>query len=164
MSEIEGIARLRIHPGKVEELKALQMRCMAVARNRDTGTLRYDVFFNEDAWECIVRERYRDSDALLEHFANLGATASALLQLCSAEGELLGTPSAELRKALGGGPVRVFTPYLSLDSDRRRLTSRCPDRVRSEARRSEHGRASSFLTRRTSYLRRAAPSAGQRAP
>jgi len=114
MSEIEGIARLRIHPGKLEEFKALQTECMAIARNKDTGTLQYDVFFNEDGSECIVHERYRDSDALLEHLANLGETASAIFQLCSAEGEVLGAPSARLRKALEGGPVRVFTPYLSL--------------------------------------------------
>ena len=114
MSEIEGIARLRIHPGKLEEFKALQMQCMAIARSKDTGTLQYDVFFNEDASECIVHERYRDSDALLEHLANLGETATALFQICSAEGEILGTPSARLRKALEGGPVRIFTPYQSL--------------------------------------------------
>jgi quinol monooxygenase YgiN len=114
MSEIEGIARLRIHPGKLEEFKALQMQCMAITRTKDTGTLQYDLFFNEDASECIVHERYRDSDALLEHLANLGATATALFQVCSAEGEVLGTPSAKLRKALAVGPVRIFTPYQSL--------------------------------------------------
>ncbi len=114
MSGIEGIARLRIHPGKLEEFKALQMECMAITRNKDTGTLQYDVFFNEDASECIVHERYRDSEALLEHLANLGETGSALFRVCSAEGEVLGTPSAKLRKALEGGPVRIFTPYLSL--------------------------------------------------
>jgi len=114
MSEIEGIARLRIHPGKLEEFKALQMQCMAITRTKDTGTLQYDLFFNEDASECIVHERYRDSDALLEHLANLGATATALFQVCSAEGEVLGTPSANLRKALELGPVRIFTPYHSL--------------------------------------------------
>jgi quinol monooxygenase YgiN len=76
MSEIEGIARLRIHPGKLEEFKALQMQCMAITRRKDTGTLQYDLFFNEDGSECIVHERYRDSAALLEHLANLGETAT----------------------------------------------------------------------------------------
>jgi quinol monooxygenase YgiN len=114
MSEIEGIARLRIHPGKLDEFKALQLRCMAIARSRDTGTLQYDVFFNDDGSECVVHERYRDSDALLEHLANLGETGAAIFRICSAEGEVLGAPSAELRRSLEGGPVRVFTPYLSL--------------------------------------------------
>jgi quinol monooxygenase YgiN len=39
MSEIEGFARQRIHPGKREEFKALQARCMAITRSKDTGTL-----------------------------------------------------------------------------------------------------------------------------
>ena len=50
---------------------------MAVVRAKDTGTLQYEVFFNDDSSECIVYERYRDSDALLEHFSNLGALTAA---------------------------------------------------------------------------------------
>jgi quinol monooxygenase YgiN len=114
VTEIEGIARLRIHPGKLEEFKALQSQCLDIARTKDTGTLQYDVFFNDDASECIVHERYRDSDALLEHLANLGETGAAIFRVCTAEGEVLGTPSDGLRKALEGGPVRIFTPHLSL--------------------------------------------------
>jgi quinol monooxygenase YgiN len=117
-SQIEGIARQRIHPGKLEEFKALQMQCMAITRSMDTGTLQYDVFFNEDGSECIVHERYRDSDALLEHLANLGETGTAILKICTAEGEVLGTPSAKLRKALEGAPVRIFTPSQSLNDHR----------------------------------------------
>jgi hypothetical protein len=60
MNELLGIARLRIHPGKLEEFKRLQ----------------------------------------------------ALI--CSAAGELCGSPSPELMKALEGSPVRIFSPYLSM--------------------------------------------------
>ena len=114
MGEIKGIARLKIHPGKLQEFKELQAQCMAVVRAKDTGTLQYEVFFNDDSSECIVYERYRDSDALLEHFANLGALMTALFQVCSGSGEILGTPSPQLRKALEGSPVRIYTPYQSL--------------------------------------------------
>ena len=114
MSEIKGFARLRIHPGKLQEFKDLQAQCMAVVRAKDTGTLQYEVFFNDDSSECIVYERYRDSDALLEHFSNLGALTTALFQVCSGSGEILGTPSPQLRKALEGSPVRIYTPYQSL--------------------------------------------------
>ncbi len=109
MSEIEGIARLKIHPGKLEEFKALQMQCLDIARSKDTGTLQYDVFFNDDGSESIVHERYRDSDALLEHLANVAEKAKEIFKICSAEGEVLGTASAKLRKALEGAPVRIFT-------------------------------------------------------
>jgi hypothetical protein len=62
----------------------------------------------------LVYERYRDSDALLEHLANLGDTMDALLRVCSISGEILGTPSAELGKALKGVDVQVYTPYQSM--------------------------------------------------
>ena len=53
MSEIKGFARLKIHPGKLQEFKDLQAQCMAVVRAKDTGTLQYEVFFNDDSSECI---------------------------------------------------------------------------------------------------------------
>jgi quinol monooxygenase YgiN len=114
MSEIKGIARLTIHPGKLQEFKDLQEQCMAVVRDKDTGTLQYEIFFTADSSECIVYERYRDSDALLEHLSNLGALTTAIFQVCFGSGEVLGTASPRLKKALEGSPVRVYSPYKSL--------------------------------------------------
>lgn len=114
MNELLGIARLRIHPGKLEEFKRLQALCLESVRTKDTGTLQYECFFSSDYAECMVVERYRDSQALLEHFANLGETGSALFETCSAAGELCGSPSPELMKVLEGSPVRIFSPYLSM--------------------------------------------------
>jgi quinol monooxygenase YgiN len=114
MSEIKGFARLRIHPGKLQEFKELQAQCMTVVRAKDTGTLQYEVFFNDDSSECIVYERYRDSGSLLEHFSNLGPLMTAVFQVCSGSGEILGIPSPQLRKALEGSPVRIYTPHQSL--------------------------------------------------
>jgi hypothetical protein len=62
----------------------------------------------------LVKERYRDTEALLEHGANLGETMDALLQTCSISGEICGTPSPELMKALEAEDVRIYSPYLSM--------------------------------------------------
>src|SRR6266853_5767207 len=97
MIEIKGVARLNIHPGKQREFKDLQAQFFGVVRAKDTGTLQYETFFNADFSECIVYERYRDSAALLEHAANLGALTAALSQVSSGSGELLGMPSPQLR-------------------------------------------------------------------
>jgi hypothetical protein len=56
-------------------------------------------------------EHYRDSKALLEHFANLGDTMQAIFETCTGSGEILGTPSPALRKTLEGTVVKIFTPY-----------------------------------------------------
>ena len=114
MSELQGIARFKFHEGKVEEFKRLSARCMEIARAKDTGTLQYAVFFNEDESECIVLERYRDSAALMQHTANLGQLMQEILATGDVTGELLGEPSAEIRESLSGSAVRLFTPFQSM--------------------------------------------------
>ena len=114
MTELLGIARLTIREGKLEEFKRLSAKCMEVVRTKDTGTLQYDLFLDRDGAEAVVIERYRDSQALLEHTANLGELSAALFEVCTGAGELLGTPSPELTKALEGSPVRILTLYQSL--------------------------------------------------
>jgi quinol monooxygenase YgiN len=114
MSELHGIARFKFHEGKLEEFKRLSAQCMEIVRIKDTGTLQYDIYFSDDQSEAIVYERYRDSEALIEHTAHLGDVGEAILATGSVSGELLGEPSAELRAALAGSPVRLFTPFLSM--------------------------------------------------
>ena len=114
VNELQGIARYKIHEGKLEEFKRLSARCMEIVRTKDTGTLQYEIYFNDDQSECIVLERYRDSEALIEHAAHLGDLMEAALATGSVSGELLGEPSAELRAKLAGSPVRLFTPYQSM--------------------------------------------------
>ena len=36
---------------------------MEIVRTKDTGTLQYDIYFNDDQSEAIVYERYSDSGA-----------------------------------------------------------------------------------------------------
>ena len=115
MSELQGIARYKFHEGKLEEFKRLSARCMEIVRTKDTGTLRYDIYFNDDQSECIVLERYRDSEALIEHAEHLGDLMEAIPATGSVSGELLGEPSAELRANMPDSDVvRLFTPYQSM--------------------------------------------------
>jgi len=114
VSELQGIARYKFHEGKLEEFKRLSAQCMEIVRTKDTGTLQYDIYFNDGQSECIVLERYRDSEALIEHLAHLGDIGEAVLATGSVSGELLGEPSAELRANLADSPVRLFTPFLSM--------------------------------------------------
>ena len=82
-------------------------------RTKDSGTLQYDLYLNDDQSECMIIERYRDSEAAMEHAANLGDMFAAVLATVSVvHGELLGEPSAELMAKLAGSDVPVlFTPY-----------------------------------------------------
>ena len=112
MSELQCVARLKIHDGKLDEFKRLAARCAELVRTKDTGTLQYEQYMNSDNTEYLVFERYRDSQALLDHFKNMGDTMAAILQTCSASGEICGTPSPELLEQLKGAPVQVYKPFL----------------------------------------------------
>ncbi len=114
MSELQGIARFKFHEGKLEEFQRLAAQCMEIVRTEDTGTLQYEIYFNDDQSECIVLERYRDSEALIEHAVHLGDLNEAILATGFVSGELLGEPSAELREKMAGSEVRLFTPYQSM--------------------------------------------------
>ena len=116
MSELWGIARFKVHEGKLEEFKRLSAQAMEIVRAKDTGALRYDTYFNDDQSECVVLERYRDSEAAIEHAPNLGDLFGAVLDTVTVvHGELLGEPSAELREKLAGSELPVlFTPYQSM--------------------------------------------------
>ena len=114
VSELQGIARIKFHEGKLEEFKRLAAQCIEIARAKDTGTLQYDIYFNHDESECIVLERYTDSDALIEHAVHLGDLGKAIFATGWVSGELLGEPSAELRAQMADSGVRLFTPYQSM--------------------------------------------------
>lgn len=119
MSELLGIARFKFHPGKRDEYLRLADQAMEIVRTKDLGTLQYDVYLNGDQSETIVIERYRDSQAAIDHAANLGDLFAPVLATVEVvHGELLGEPSPELRARLAGSDVPVlFTPYRSMRRD-----------------------------------------------
>lgn len=115
-SELLGIARFKIHEGKLEEFKRLSAECMEIARAKDSGTLQYDVYINEEKLEAVVIERYKDSEALIQHLANNSDVAKEIFLTGSISGELLGEPNAELKAMLEGSkePRLFTTPFLSM--------------------------------------------------
>jgi quinol monooxygenase YgiN len=116
MSEILGIARFRFLEGKREEFLRLSEQATALVLANEPGTLQYDLYLNADQSECMVIERYRDSEAAIAHAANLGHLFAAVFETVTlVHGELLGAPSAELSANLAGSDVPVlFTPFRSM--------------------------------------------------
>jgi quinol monooxygenase YgiN len=114
VSELLGIARFTFHEGKVGDFKRLSEQCMEIVRTHDTGTLQYDIYFNDDESEAVVIEKYRDSEALVEHIAHIGELMAAIMATAVVDGEVLGEVSGELRTMMEGSPVRLFAPFLSM--------------------------------------------------
>ena len=113
MGELLGIARFKFREGKRDEYLRLSDQAMDLVQAKDTGTLAYDLYLNDDQSECMFIERYADSEAAMQHAANLGHLfADVLATVSVVHGELLGEPSDELRANLAGSDVPVlFRPY-----------------------------------------------------
>ncbi len=91
MDEIKGIARAVIRSGKLEAYKALCEEAMEIVRTKDTGTLQYEIFFNDDESEAIVYERYREFGRVLAQ-AGLQIRALALTPRRTWQIELVNGP------------------------------------------------------------------------
>ena len=114
MSEIQGIVRFKFHDGQVEAFKRLSAQAMEIVRTRDTGTLQYDTYLNEDESEAVVLERFRDSDALIEHGEHMAALMEPIIATGTVTGEILGELSPELRARITGDNPQIFAPYMSM--------------------------------------------------
>ena len=108
MKVLQVSARFRIHDGKLDEFKTQAQACIQSVREKDTGTMQYDWFFNSDETECVVRERYASSEAIIAHIGNLGETFGGLLATADIALEIYGEPSAELVAATEGLPTEVY--------------------------------------------------------
>ena len=116
MEELRLVVRIRIHSGQLEAFKEVAKKCLLRVREKDKGTLQYDWYFNKDYTECVVLERYKDSDAVLQHTANLGEALEELLSVSDYSIEVYGTPSAELLKAAESMDVSVYSYFLGTSS------------------------------------------------
>jgi quinol monooxygenase YgiN len=114
VSELQGVGRITIDEGQLDEFKRICAQILEIVRTKDTGTLQFEVYLSDDESEAIVLERYRDSEALLEHAANIGDFGSAIQATGSVTSVMLGEPGPNLRTMLAGGPVQIFTPFASM--------------------------------------------------
>jgi quinol monooxygenase YgiN len=105
MSKIQASAKIKIPNGKLEEYKQHLTEYIRQIKEKDTGTLQFDCFINDDKTECEIREAYESSEAALAHqrilfkkFAPYSVT-------------IYGNPSPELLEnaKAGGFDLEVFS-------------------------------------------------------
>jgi hypothetical protein len=81
----------KIAPADLVEFKRLAAQALEITKGQ-AAALQYDWFFSADQTECVVRETYQNSDAILAHMTDLG--------------DLLG----KLAEAGGGLQIEAFGP------------------------------------------------------
>ncbi|HEV3309305.1 MAG TPA: hypothetical protein VG815_02115 [Chloroflexota bacterium] len=79
-------------------------------RIKATGTLQFDMYLNGDQSECIVPERYRVSEALIEHAPQPGILMEVILATGTVSGELPGEPSERDFGPQYGSPLAHLAP------------------------------------------------------
>ena len=113
MKKIQITAKFKIHKGKLEEFKKIAADCVAAVEKNEKGkgALQYDWFFSPDETECVVRETYVDSNAVLAHVGNVNEPLSKLMEISDFVVEVFGNASVELQNALKEmkvTPVKYF--------------------------------------------------------
>ena len=114
MTQLEVHAHLKIRPGQLAGFKAQAAELMRLTREKDTQTIRYDWFINEDGTECEVHEAYVSEQGLIEHNAHILEARALLFERYAYDHRMtaFGEVSEELReladKHAGGIAVYSF--------------------------------------------------------
>jgi quinol monooxygenase YgiN len=67
IDHLRVIARVKVRPGQLEGFTTQAAEILRLAQEKDTQTLRYDWFLNEDKTDCEVHEAYLSEEGLIEH-------------------------------------------------------------------------------------------------
>lgn len=111
----QAMVRLKIQPGKLDEFKRIVADSIRLAREKDTGTIRYDIFLNDNDTEAVVYEEFVNPGARLEHLANLGENVAGMLAIVDMQAEVWSHSDPELRASTDGYDVTFFKPFLRLE-------------------------------------------------
>ncbi len=74
---LQVIARVKVRPGQLEGFTAQAAEILRLAQEKDTQTLRYDWFLNQDKTGCEVHEAYLSEEGLIEHNQHVVAVRDA---------------------------------------------------------------------------------------
>jgi quinol monooxygenase YgiN len=121
MSKLEVSAKMTIRKGKLEEFKQQAAECIRQTAEKDTKTLRYDWFLNEDETECEIRELYESAEGLVEHRMHIGEALDKLFSEFADDHavSVYGEPSPkllEMAKRMPPGSVKWYSFFRGLDS------------------------------------------------
>ncbi|MFX1241560.1 MAG: hypothetical protein ACFFA7_09955 [Promethearchaeota archaeon] len=115
-NKLEITAIMKIPRGKLKEFKQLAAETIRVTHEKDTGTIKYDIFINSDETESEIRMVYENLEAFLEHSVNLSEILEKIyIDFPVDHVNIYGQPSPELLEALKGVDIRVYSFSLGLE-------------------------------------------------
>ena len=106
---IRVVIEFKISAGKLVDVKKTLNAAIETTKAKDTGALGYEFFFNNDESALYALETYKDSAAVLSHFALIGDLLNELMANAQpSRMEVFGEPSDELAAALEPFSPSVF--------------------------------------------------------
>ena len=108
MKSIRLIARLRVHEGKLDEVRDIGKRMLECVREKDDGAVIYECFLNEERTEFVTCEAYEDADAIIGHQISLGSLWDELRGAADLSLDFLGTSSPEPEEATRDLDARFY--------------------------------------------------------
>lgn len=113
---IEIMTRFNVQPGKMDIFKKAARELLQVVREKDTGTFRYDWFYNEADNECIAMDTYIGAAGMFGHMKNAHEKHSELLQYSTLITEFLGELPDEAMEAVSKYNPKIFSFFDGLAS------------------------------------------------
>jgi len=110
----QAMVRLKIHEGKLDKFKRIAEDSIALSREKDTGTIRYDIFLNDDETEAVVYEEFVNPDGRLQHLQNLGDNVTAMLAITDMQAEVWSHSDEKLRASTKGYNASFLKPFLRM--------------------------------------------------
>lgn len=120
MGHLEVHAHLKVRPGQLEGFKGQAAEIMRLTREKDTQTIRYDWFINEDGTECEVHEAYLSGQGLIEHNTHVMEARAVLFEKYAYDHRMtaFGEVSQELRELAvkHAGGIAVYSLVQGLET------------------------------------------------
>lgn len=89
-----------IHPGKLDEFKALAAQATALVEQNEPDMLGYHWYFNADETNCTLIEQYPSAEHILVHLGNVGEVLGKLLEISDLTIDVYGAVSDDAKAAL----------------------------------------------------------------
>lgn len=106
---------LTILPNRLAEFQEHVDRLVATVREKDRRTLEYDYYLEQHSQVCVVEGSFADSEATLEHTANVVHLLGRLAELCVASPpEVYGDPSIRLLALLAQLKPQIYGSMATL--------------------------------------------------
>jgi quinol monooxygenase YgiN len=87
---IEIYTRFVSTPEQYEQFKEASQALLEIVREKDTKTIRYDWFYDDENCECIAMDTYAGAQGMFEHMTNANTRHSKMLEYCTVFTEFLG--------------------------------------------------------------------------